>query len=172
MKDGLLIREKVAQATAILNELDVDVWLTFARETPLSPDPALELILGMDVTWHSALLLSRAGKHTAIVGYFDAENVRRLDAYDTVVAYHEGVGRHLRQALNEMQPRQVAVNYSTGDVAADGLSYGMYLVLHNLLAETPYADRLVSAERINGALRGRKSPREIERIRKAVATRP
>jgi Xaa-Pro aminopeptidase len=170
MPNELLIREKVAQATEILNEFDVDLWLTFARETPLSPDPALELILGMDVTWHSALLVSRSGRHTALVGYFDAENVRNVGAYDEVIAYHEGVGEPLRQALAQLDPRHIAINYSVSDVAADGLSHGMYLVLQDLLADTPYADRLMSAEQINGALRGRKSPREIARIRQAVAT--
>ncbi len=50
------IREKVAQATQILNEFDVDLWLTFVRETTLSPDPALELIADVDVTWSSAFL--------------------------------------------------------------------------------------------------------------------
>ncbi len=49
-----LIREKVAQATQILNEFDVDLWLTFVRETTLSPDPTLELIADVDVTWSSA----------------------------------------------------------------------------------------------------------------------
>ena len=44
----------------------------------------------------------------------------------------------------------------------------MWLVLQETLADTPYADRLASSERIVNALRGRKSPAEIERIREAV----
>ncbi len=71
-----LIREKTAQATDILDEFDVDLWLTFVRETSLSPDPTLDLILGMDMTWHSAFFLSRSDEHTAIIGHYDAENVR------------------------------------------------------------------------------------------------
>ncbi|MER3512982.1 MAG: aminopeptidase P family protein, partial [Chloroflexota bacterium] len=46
----------------------------------------------------------------------------------------------------------------------------MYLVLTGLLAGTPYADRLISAEAIIGALRGRKTPGEVARIRRAIAT--
>ena len=170
MHDEQLVREKVSQVRDILHEFDVDVWLTFVRETSLAPDPTLELILGMDVTWHSAFLLCRDGNHRAIVGYYDAQNVREVGAYDEVIAYHEGIGKPLRDTLDALQPRQIAVNYSTADVAADGLSHGMYLVLRELLAGTSFAERLVPAERLVAALRGRKSHREIERVRQAIAT--
>jgi Xaa-Pro aminopeptidase len=170
MSDKSLVREKVAQATGILNEFDTDVWLTFVRETSLSPDPTLELLLGMDMVWHSAFLLSRDGRHKAIVGHYDAENVRRVGAYDEVLSYHEGIGEQLRSALDALQPRQVAINYSRNDVAADGLSHGMYLVLQKMLEGTPYADRLLSAERLVAALRGRKSETEVQRVRQAIAT--
>jgi hypothetical protein len=71
MQDHQLIQEKLAQATAVLNEFDVDVWLTFVRETMLQSDPVLELIAGVDVTWRSAFLVCRDGKHVAIVGRLD-----------------------------------------------------------------------------------------------------
>ena len=169
MDDQKLIQEKIAQATDILREFDIDVWLTFVRETPLSPDPVLDFILGQHVTWHSAFLISRQGQHTAIVGHYDAENVRNLGAYNQIVGYHQGIGDHLRAALDTLQPREIAINYSTSDVAADGLSHGMYLTLHQILRDTPHAGRLMSAENIIGALRGRKSPTEVARMREAIA---
>jgi Xaa-Pro dipeptidase len=167
--DAILIQEKVAQATAILNERDIDLWLTFARESSMNPDPVLELI-GVDVTWHSAFLLSRSGQHQAIIGYYDAENVRELGAYATVVDYHEGIRDHLLAALRHYEPQTIAINYSENDVSADGLSHGLYRTLRNYLQDTPYLDRLVSAEQIIAAVRGRKSATEIERVRQAVAT--
>jgi len=42
------------------------------------------------------------------------------------------------------------------------------ILLREHLKDTPYADRLVSAEPIVNALRGRKTPAELERIRKAI----
>lgn len=170
MNNTQLIHEKLAQATAILDEFNVDAWLTFVRETTLSPDPALDLIAGVDVTWKSAFLVSRSGRHTAVLGHYDAENVRTLHAYADVVGYHEGVSQPLLEALARLDPAAIAINYSENDVAADGLSLGMYRSLQAILAGTPYADRLISAERIIAALRGRKSPAEIERVRAAVAT--
>ncbi len=169
MKKPTLIQEKLAQATQILDELGVDLWLTFVRETSMSPDPALELIAGVDVTWQSAFLVSRNGRHTVIVGHYDGENVRNLNAYDEVVGYHKGIAQHLLAALKQYDPARIAINYSENDVAADGLSHGLYLALQQYLAETPYADRLESAEKIIAAVRGRKSPAEIERVRQAIA---
>jgi Xaa-Pro aminopeptidase len=165
-----LIQEKVAQASLILNELNIDTWLTFVRESSLAPDPALELILGMDVTWHSAFLISRSGPHLAIVGHYDAENVRNLKVYDEVIGYHQGIGEPLRAALEQLRPNQIAINYSQRDVAADGLTLGMYRTLQQQLEGTVYDRCLVSAQDVIGRLRGRKSAREVERIRQAIAT--
>lgn len=170
MDNRQLIAEKVAQATAILNEFGVDVWLTFVRETTLSPDPTLELIAGVDVTWQSAFILSRDGRHTAVVGRYDTENVAQLGVYDTIVGYDEGIAQPLREALARLNPATIAINYSADDVAADGLSHGLYLALQQHLAGTPFADRLVSAEKLVAALRGRKSAAEVERVQTAVAT--
>ncbi|MCP5095290.1 MAG: aminopeptidase P family protein, partial [Chloroflexi bacterium] len=165
-----LVQEKVAQATAILDEFDVDVWLTFVRETSMSPDPALDLIAGVDVTWESAFILSRSGKHTAVIGHFDSSNVIALGAYDQVIGYHEGIGSHLRDVLDGLNPNHIAINYSDNDVAADGLSHGLYRKLVSYLQETPYAERLISAEKIIAAVRGRKSATEVELVRQAIAT--
>lgn len=165
-----LIQEKLDQATDILNELDIDVWLTFVRESSLSPDPALELIFDGDVTWQSAFLVGRNGRRTAIIGHFDAENVRTLGTYTDVIPYHEGIQQPLLQALAGYAPRVIAVNYSEDDVAADGLSYGMYRLLQGYLDNTPWEGKLVTAEGIIGALRGRKTPTEIELVRQAVMT--
>jgi Xaa-Pro aminopeptidase len=168
MNDNQLIQEKLAQATQILNEFDTNVWLTFVRETSMQPDPALELIAGLDLTWHSAFLVSRTGQHTAIVGYYDGANVEALGAYD-VVTYHQGIAKHLTAVLQQLNPRTIAINYSESDVAADGLSYGMYRTLLGYLDGT-FSERLISAEKIIAALRGRKSQTEVERMKQAIAT--
>ncbi len=165
-----VVREKIAQAPAILEEQGIDLWLTFVRETSMQPDPALELIFGGDMTWQSAFMIDRHGRHTAIIGYFDAENVYQLGAYDEVVAYHHGIGEPLLAALAAYDPAMIAINYSDHNSAADGLSHGQFRVLTGYLDGTPYADRLVSAERIIAALRGRNSPTEVALVRQAAET--
>ena len=59
--DATIQREKLEQASGILDERDIDCWLTFARETSETPDPALKLIVGHDVTWQSAFIVTRTG---------------------------------------------------------------------------------------------------------------
>jgi len=163
-----LVQEKLDQAVEILREQDVDVWLTLVRETMLTSDPSLDLVAGTYCAWTGAFLVSAGGERIAIVGRFDAPSVRALNAYDEVVGYDESVRPALLHALERLAPRSIALNYSTSDPAADGLTHGLWLLLHETLAGTPYDDRLVSSEEIVGALRGRKSPEEVELVRAAV----
>jgi Xaa-Pro aminopeptidase len=165
----VLIHEKLDQAPAILREQAVDVWLTLVRETLLTKDPCLDLIAGTYCAWQSAFLISANGERIAVVGRFDAPNLRELGTYGEVVAYDESLAPHLLEAIERLDPRSIALNYSTSDPAADGLTHGLWLTLQETLAGTPYTDRLVSSEAVVNALRGRKSPEEVRRIRAAVA---
>ncbi len=164
-----LVQEKITQATRILDEMGVDCWLTFVRETMVGSDPVLPLIYGHDLTWQSALLLFRSGERVAIVGHYEKDAAEAIGAYD-VVGYHEGISDELRRVLSEHDPKQIALNYSTNDVVADGLNHGLFLLLRQYLAGTPFVERFVSAEGIIGALRTRKTETEVARIRAAVAT--
>jgi Xaa-Pro aminopeptidase len=170
LPDPILISEKVSQAGEILDEMGADLWLTFARETAMLPDPALDLILGLGLTWRSIILISRSKRHTVIVGHFDAENIRHLGVFQDVIGYHESLREHLLSALEAYDPAQIAINFSENDVAADGLTLGNYRTLLTYLDGTPYGQRLISAEKIIAALRGRKTPQEVDRMRRAIAT--
>ena len=169
MTDATLVREKLDQAPAILEEQGIDLWLTLVRETLLTRDPCLDLIAGTYCAWQSAFLVSRSGERIAIVGRYDASSVEQLGAYSEVVKYDESIRPGLRETIERLAPETIAINYSPSDPAADGLTHGLWLVLGETLEGTPYADRLVSSKPIVGSLRGRKSPFEIARIRAAIA---
>ena len=169
MTDATLVREKLDQAPAILEEQGIDLWLTLVRETLLTRDPCLDLIAGTYCAWQSAFLVSRSGERIAIVGRYDASSVEQLGAYSEVVKYDESIRPGLRETIERLAPETIAINYSPSDPAADGLTHGLWLVLNEALEGTPYADRLVSSKPIVGSLRGRKSSFEIARIRAAIA---
>jgi len=166
-----LVQEKVDQAIGILEEKGIDLWLTFVRETSANADPVLPLIYGdEDLTWQSALILTRSGERIAIIGHLEAEAVRRGGAYSTVIPYHESLRPDLLRTLERLSPNQIALNYSADDVLADGLSHGLYQVLLGYLEGSPFAGRVTSAGAIIGALRGRKTPGEVARIEAAIDT--
>jgi len=164
-----LLQEKITQAIEILKETDLDLWLTFVRETNGVRDPALDFLIGpSDLTWDSALILTKSDEHIAIVGHYEVDAVERLGIFDTVLGYDESIRPFLQETFQRLDPAQIAVNTSHNNVLADGLTHAMYEMLVSYLSDTPYADRLVSSEPVISALRGRKTQTEVKRIRKAV----
>jgi len=165
-----IVHEKLDQAVGVLEEKGIDLWLTFVRETSQVKDPCLDLVLGLGLTWQSALMISRTGERIAIVGRFDASNVENVGGYTAVVGCDGSIHEPLLEHLARLDPQTVALNFSQNDPAADGLTHGMFLILKRILGGTRFEDRLVSAEGVIAALRGRKSATEIARIRAAVQT--
>jgi Xaa-Pro aminopeptidase len=165
-----IVVEKVEQAIGILNEFGVDAWLTFVRETTECGDPVLPIILGQNLTWQSALLITRQGQRIAVVGNYEAEPVKSTGAWTEVVPYVQGIRDALVETLQRLDPKSIAINFSRDDVKADGLSHGMFLLLSDYLGDTPYRERLVGADAIINALRGRKTAGEVARIRRAIET--
>ncbi len=164
-----LQQEKTNQAVEILNEKKIDAWMTFVRETSGVRDPVLDLLIGPgDLTWPSALILTRRGEKIAIVGNIEKDAVGRLGIFTEIHGYDKSIRDLLRGTVTQLDPRQVAVNTSRNNVHADGLTHAMYEFLKEYLANTPYADRLISAEPVINSLRGRKTPAEQARIRRAV----
>jgi Xaa-Pro aminopeptidase len=170
MTTNPIVQQKLSQAAVILDEIGIDLWLIVARESDTLGDPSLPLVVGTSVTWESAFLISRDGKHKAIVGTGDVDNVLQTGAWTDVEGYVEGLGPALKSAIEERNPQSIGLSYSTDNSMADGLTYGMYLELERFLGKTPFWDRITSAEPVASRLRARKSAEEIQRIRQAIST--
>lgn len=164
-----LIDAKVAQAITLLREFDLPVWIVqFARETYDNPQPVQSLAVGATVTWPAAFVVTAAGERIAIVGTGDVVGVESVGAYRTVTGYVRDIGPPLRQLLERLDPPRIGISTSVGDDSADNLTHGMYQVLGRLLQGTPFATRLVPADDVLVALRSRKLPVEVTRIREAI----
>jgi len=163
-----ILKEKVEQAVQILKEKNIDMWLTFVRESGNIKDPALDMIAGTSCTWQSALMISKDGDTTAIVGSLEVENFQTRGLYKDVVGYVKSVKEPLLDYLNKKNPGTIAVNFSKNSNLADGLTHGMFLILTDILDGTPFTKRLVSSEEIISALRGRKSKAELAIMKEAV----
>jgi Xaa-Pro aminopeptidase len=165
----MLLHEKANQVLGLLAETGLDCWLIFARETDIHPDPGIDLVVGANVVRNSAFLFGAGGERIAITAHFDTRNVRDQGVFSEVLGYDEDVRPLLLAALDRLNPRQIGLNYSTDDITADGLTHGQWLLLQDLLRDTPYLGRLTSAAPLVSRLRGRKSPGELARLRRAAA---
>ena len=163
-----IIKEKIEQAVSVLKEKNIDMWITFVRESAYSKDPVMDIIVGTNVTWESAFTICKDGTFSAIIGSLDVANMKAQGIYEDVTGYVQSINEPLLNMLKEKNPKSIAVNYSKNSNIADGLSHGMYLILLDHLKGTGYEDKLVSSEEIIAALRGRKSKAEIKNLTEAV----
>ncbi len=164
----MIEKEKANQAIEILREKGIDLWLIFVRETKISPDPSLPYILPSSLTWQSALMFFSDGERIAIVGELDRQEVEKSGIFHRVIPYRGGIKESLLGVLKEKNPFSIGLNYSLYDPTSDGLSYGMYLLLQEHLDSTRFLHRITSSEEVVQALRSRKTPAELARIKKSV----
>ncbi len=146
------------------------MWLTFVRETSGVRDPALDLLIGPnDLTWLSALIITRQGQETGHRGQPGKGSSWNVWACSIRCwATTRPCGSCWSNTIAGLDPKEIAINSSRNNVHADGLTHAMYEELLEILNGTPYGRRLTSAEPLMNALRGRKTPVEQERIRTAV----
>lgn len=163
-----LIQEKIQQAIGILKEKNIDMWLTFVRETTNMKDPTIDLIVGTGCTWQSAYIITKNGDTIAILGSLDVANLKERGIYRDVFGYVKSIQDMLVRTIGKLNPNKIAINYSRSNSIADGLTYGMYLELCEFLKDTQFASRLVSAEEIISLLRGRKTETEINLMKEAI----
>ncbi len=163
-----MVKQKIEQAFEILNELDIDLWLVIDKESELLTDPIMDYVVGTGVTWLSMFLYFKQRKKYAIVGNLEIEKFENLKIFDKVYAYKSSPRDFIFELLDKHKPEKIAIDYSVNSPAADGLTYGRFLELIELLKGSGYEKRLISAEEIISKLRGRKSEEEINRMKKAI----
>jgi Xaa-Pro aminopeptidase len=163
-----MILEKINQAVKILQEKNIDMWMTYVRETGTIKDPMLDMIVGTNATWQSAFIITKNGDTHAIVGSMEIENMNMTGTYKNISGYLKSIKEKFVEVLDLYRPTQIAINFSRNSHLADGLTYGLYLELLDHLKETRYANNFISSEDIIAALRGRKSVTEVNNIKEAI----
>jgi Xaa-Pro aminopeptidase len=163
-----ILKEKIQQAIGILNEKDIDMWLTFVRESSIISDPVMDMIVGESCTWETAFIICKDGDTAVIVGSLEKDKYEKNGFYKNIIGYLKSAKEPLVEYIGSKDPKNIAVNYSKNSVLADGLTYGMYQILLGHLEGTDYRNRLISSEEIISALRGRKSATEISIMKEAI----
>ncbi len=164
-----IIKAKIQQATRLLDEMNIDAWALFERETSMQKDPTHQMVVGLEVVWNSLFLFTRKGDAIAVVGNFDADGFTATGRFTRVQSYVQGVRDDIRKIFGEFNPQTIALNYSLDDCASDGLTHGMFLLLQSYLEGTPYGERFISSQSFISKLRSRKLPEEIARLERAAS---
>lgn len=162
-----ILKEKTDQAAAILREKNIDMWITFVRESSNIKDPSLDLIFNGNVTWESAFIFSNDGEKFALAGSMEVENIEQLEIYN-VEGYLKSIKENFRNYIQKKSPKTVALNFSKNSNLADGLTHGMFLIIKDYLSGLIKDENIVSAEDIISSLRGRKSETELQLIKDSV----
>jgi Xaa-Pro aminopeptidase len=165
-----MYKEKLEQAGKILKEQNIDIWLTLVRETIMNNDPILPFISKVDFTALSGIMVMKNGKTVVLAGNNDAEGIKQTQLYDDVITYSGNFKEALSEQLDLNKVTSLAVNYSIEDVASDGLSHGLFLLLQDAVNSTNSKPEIVSAAPIISKLRGNKTTAEKQLIIEAINT--
>ena len=166
--DNAILKEKINQAVEILKEKDIDMWLTFVRESSVMSDPAMEMVVGTHSTWQAAFCINKDGDTTAIIGSMEEGNFKKAGVYNNIITYLKSIREPFQNYIKSKNPKKIAINYSKNSVLGDGLTYGMYQILLEHLKGTGFENKLISSEEIISALRGRKSSTELAIMKEAI----
>jgi Xaa-Pro aminopeptidase len=166
----MMQKEKLKQAGRILEEQNVDIWLTLVRETAMNNDPVLPFVSTVEFTALSGIMVIKGGKTVVLAGNNDAEGIKQTQLYDEVITYSGNFKDALRGFLEVGKVLKLAVNYSIEDVASDGLSHGLFLMLQDIVNSAGGNIEIVSAAPIIAKLRGNKSLAEKKLIINAIHT--
>ncbi len=154
------MKSKIAQATKILEEKEIDCWVILLRE---GKENTIELLLEKEFIGESAFILTRNRK-VAVVASYDKDRVEGME----IVTYDKGIKEVLPDILQEIVPEKIYLNFSKHDHTVDSLTHGLFLKFQELLKDMGLQPEIHSSEIFLEELRSIKTGDEIKRIREAV----
>ena len=166
MADTTVLREKLDQVGDALRAHDIDVWVTFGRETSDIAEPALPLVLGEEFVWPGMVLLT-SDERIVVCETHDADTIADVGLHE-VRPYESSLERVFHETITEIDPDTIGINYSKSNNTADGLSLGLYKLLEEYVESADLDAEFRSAEPVINRVRGTKSPTEMERIQRSV----
>ena len=163
-----LDKEKLPIIYQALKENNVNAWLITGRESIMKSEPILPVLGDMDFIIATTLIFTDQAKCIAIVSPLDVEGYKLIDGIDEVYEYKTTMEETIYEVLSKLKPNTLALNYSSVDSAADGLTVGMYKMLERVFKRLDFDMNIVSANNIVSDVRGQKTSSQIAKIKHCV----
>ncbi len=160
-----LDQEKLPIIYDVMQKNNVDAWLITGRESIMKSEPILPVLGDMAFIIATTLIFTSDRKCLAIVSPLDVECFKLIEGVDEVYEYPTTMEETIFEVLSKLKPKNLALNFSSNDSSADGLTVGMYMKLKKILDQLENPIEIVSAFPIISEVRGRKTSTQIEKIR-------
>ena len=142
--------EVVSRIESCLREDGIDTLLIVSRE---DSDGVLPRILDVHVVAQTALFFNATGRHIVLTGKTDAMAYEDFPFFNEVVAMREAFEVEFPRVFERLSPRKLALNICEEDASFDGLRWGLYAQLRDIIgAERLAAIELSSADILRRAL--------------------
>jgi len=127
---------------AELRSRDIDTLLMLSRE---DSDGVLAKILNTHVVAQTAIFFNATGKHIVLTGRTDAMAYEIFPFFDQIIAMEDEFEVEFLRVFERLAPRSVALNICEDDAELDGLRWGLYAQLQDILGEERLAALEVSS---------------------------
>jgi len=127
---------------AELRSRDIDTLLMLSRE---DSDGVLAKILNTHVVAQTAIFFNATGKHIVLTGRTDAVAYEIFPFFDEIIAMEDEFEVEFLRVFERLAPRSVALNICEDDAELDGLRWGLYAQLQDILGEERLAALEVSS---------------------------
>tara|TARA_B100000614_G_scaffold253027_1_gene266431 strand:- start:1657 stop:2124 length:468 start_codon:yes stop_codon:yes gene_type:complete len=128
----------------------IDLYLIVSRE---DSDPIVARILNAHVVAQTAFLFRANGEHLVLTGRTDAMAYDGYPFFREIIAMEEGFDVEFARVFERLQPKRVALNICEDDPQYDGLRWGLYQQLQEIVgADELRAMEVSSAEMLRAVL--------------------
>lgn len=162
-------KEKIDIALQAMRENDIDMWIVAGQESATKSEPVLEVMGDAEFIGCTALIFNKDGTSAVICTPLDMYGYINAGVFDEVIDFTVTFSQAVGEYVKKKNPKNIALDFSLNNPAADGLSVGMYKLLQEGFRQAGFAGELVSAQPIVNMVRGIKLPHEIEKIKRACA---
>ena len=132
--DKALRENIIRDMTKKLEELGIDVYLILTSE---GSDPITRFIPGVGTVGAGAFAFTKEGKRYALSTKIDAQDIEESGLFDQVIRY-DSFERALKELMDSLSPRVIALNQSMDDPRCDGLTVGRRRWLTAAMPEGTY----------------------------------